>query len=131
MGRLGYASNTQSLIQDWTPDRWWAQAATGFNLPTDRLVEVRFTFRAECDSDTTSCYARVRDSHQGDKILTDENDECLIPRIYYQRQTISWILELEAGWHNIIVDIKPNTNGPAFWWRGLRQVDVWDRGVIR
>lgn len=131
MGLLGVASNDSSLVQDWTPGRWWGQAAAAFTLPTDRLVEVRFVFRAECDTGTTSCYARVRDAAQGDRILTDGMDECLVPLRYQQRQTVSWVLSLEAGWHNILVDIRPNTNGPAFWWRGLRQVEVWDRGVAR
>lgn len=132
LGLLGVSSNTSELEQDWTPNLWWGQAAVAFSLPTDRQVEVRFTFRANSSTgESTSCYARVRDAVNGDSILTDGWDELIMPPRYYQRQSVFWDLTLKAGQHNIVVDISPNVGGPAFWWRGLRQVEVRDRGVVR
>ncbi|MCX8648459.1 hypothetical protein J3U01_08605 [Bifidobacterium sp. B4107] len=129
MGRLGYGRNTSTVVQDWT-SKWWSQApVTTLMMPTDRLVTVRFTFRASVDGEQVgSFYAMpVVDGVE----MGDGNDECQVSYVW-ARQHVEWSLVLSGGAsHTVDVKAKPNLGRPRFTWRGLRTVEVVDEGVVR
>ncbi|KFI40362.1 hypothetical protein BACT_1064 [Bifidobacterium actinocoloniiforme DSM 22766] len=129
MGRIGYGSNTSSVLQDWST-KWWSQApAETMMLATDRLVTVKFTWRASVDGEQVgSFYAMpvVDDQDMGDGL-----DECLVAHVW-ARQSVEWRMVLEGGRpHRVDVMAKPNLGRPRFTWRGLRTVEVIDEGVAR
>ena len=131
MGRIGYGSNTGTNLQNWSEkEKWWSQAPTVTRMmPTDRLVTVRFTFRASVDGEQVgSFYAMpvVDDQDMGDGL-----DECLVSHVW-ARQHVEWSLVLKGGRpHTVDVLARPNLGRPRFTWRGLRTVEVIDEGVAK
>ena len=129
MGRIGYGSNTTTIDQDWST-RWWSQApAVTRMMPTDRLVTVRFTFRASVGGEQVGSFYTmpvVDDQDMGDGL-----DECQVSYVW-ARQHVEWSLVLSGGAsHTVDVKAKPNLNRPRFTWQGLRTVEVVDEGVVR
>lgn len=129
MGRIGYGSNTSTVDQDWST-RWWSQApAVTRMMPTDRLVTVRFTFRAAVPGDQVGSFYTmpvVDDQDMGDGL-----DECQVSYVW-ARQHVEWRLVLKGGRpHTVDVKAKPNLGRPRFTWRGLRTVEVIDEGVAK
>lgn len=137
LGRLGYAQNTQTVQQAFD-DKWYVQCATKVYLPTSRLVEVVWTGRTNT-TDSSSGGADTRSSYslkvQVDGVdRTDGLDEIMVSYVF-ARNRVSYVMELPAGEHEVTVLARCNTNAAGgarpFWWRGLRDVTVWDRGVSR
>lgn len=129
MGRIGYGSNTSTVDQDWSTE-WWSQAPTVTRMmPTDRLVTVRFTFRASVGGEKVgSFYAMpvVDDQDMGDGL-----DECQVSYVW-ARQHVEWSLVLKGGRpHTVDVLARPNLGRPRFTWQGLRTVEVIDEGVAQ
>lgn len=129
MGRIGYGSNTTTIDQDWST-RWWSQApAVTRMMPTDRLVTVRFTFRASVGGEQVGSFYTmpvVDDQDMGDGL-----DECQVSYVW-ARQHVEWSLVLKGGRpHTVDVKAKPNLGRPRFTWRGLRTVEVIDEGVAQ
>ena len=129
MGRIGYGSNTTTIDQDWST-RWWSQApAVTRMMPTDRLVTVRFTFRASVGGEQGGSFYTmpvVADQDMGDGL-----DECQVSYVW-ARQHVEWSLVLKGGRpHKVDVKAKPNLGRPRFTWRGLRTVEVIDEGVAQ
>lgn len=130
LGRLGYAQNTMVGEQAYDT-KWWVQCACSVTVPTDRLVEVVWTSRANSLSDTgwASYYFKL----QVDGVdVTDGMDEVFVnPRIA-ERKRLSFVLDLERGTHTVTAYAKCNTAGAQhFRWFGLRDITVWDRGVAQ
>lgn len=129
MGRIGYGRNTTTVVQDWT-SRWWSQApAVTLMMPTDRLVTVRFTWRASVDGEKVGSFyvMPVVDGQE----MGDGLDECQVSYVW-ARQHVEWSMVLRGGAaHTVDVRAKPNLGRPRFTWRGLRTVEVVDEGVAR
>lgn len=128
LGRLGYAQNTSTLEQAFTT-QWYVQCTTKITLPTDRLIEVVWTGRANNNtySGIASYYLKV----QIDGVdKTDGLDEIEVPWVW-ERARASFVFELPKGTHTITILAKCNTNQKRFWWRGVRNLTVWDRGVAK
>lgn len=124
LGRVCHGQNTGVDKQDWTGEWTLQVAASTLSLPTRRLVEARFTFRASAGS-ASSMYARlVVDGG----VASDGADEIAVGP-YYNRQTVSWIVELPAGAHSVGVQAKANVGAAQCTWQGLRTIDVIDLGV--
>ncbi|WP_416516967.1 hypothetical protein [Bifidobacterium asteroides] len=129
MGRIGYGSNTSTVDQDWSTD-WWPQAPTVTRMmPTDRLVTVRFTFRASVGGEKVGSFYTmpvVDDQDMGDGL-----DECQVSYVW-ARQHVEWRLVLKGGIsHTVDVLARPNLGRPRFRWEGLRTVEVIDEGVAQ
>ncbi len=129
MGRIGYGSNTTTVDQDWST-RWWSQApAVTRMMPTDRLVTVRFTFRASVGGEKVGSFYAM--PVVDDQDMGDGQDECQVSYVW-ARQHVEWSLVLKGGIsHTVDVKAKPNLGRPRFTWRGLRTVEVIDEGVAQ
>ena len=129
MGRIGYGSNTSTVDQDWST-RWWPQAPTVTRMmPTDRLVTVRFTFRASVSGEQVGSFYTmpVVDGVN----MGDGADECQVSYVW-ARQHVEWRLVLKGGIsHTVDVLARPNLGRPRFRWEGLRTVEVIDEGVAK
>ncbi|OXN01662.1 hypothetical protein [Bifidobacterium vansinderenii] len=126
MGRLGYAENTLTIEQN-HDDTWYVQcsASTSY-MAQDRLVDVVWTGRASADGDAIGSYYLKVQIDGVDK--TDGLDEVLVNRIW-SRSRVTWTLKLPAGSHTVTILAKCNTNEAKWWWRGVRNVTVWDRAM--
>ncbi|KAA8828322.1 hypothetical protein [Bifidobacterium tissieri] len=127
LGRLGYAENNQTLEQAFD-DTWYVQCtATTGNLPTERLVDVVWTARASSSdaSRIASYYVKIQDNGVD---VTDGGDE--VPVFWvHARSRLTFPLRLSEGVHRVTVLARCNTNEAHYWWRGVRNVEVIDRGV--
>lgn len=124
IGRIAHGDNTGTDAQDWS-GAWTLQvAASTKNLPTKRLAEFRYTFRASAGGDSSMYVRLVIDG----AVASDGADEVAVGR-YYNRQTVTWVVELPAGVHSVGVQASGNTGAPQATWQGLRSLDVIDLGV--
>jgi hypothetical protein len=125
MGRIGYAHNDSTISQAYDT-KWYVQASASVTIPTDRSVDVRWTGRASRNGATDSSYF-IKVVVDG-RDMSDGNDEINIPD-NWERKQFSYSLQLSAGTHVVQIQAKCNTNKPGFTWRGIRMVEVFDRGV--
>lgn len=122
LGRIGYGSNNDTVPQD-MKDRWYLQNFCDVTVPTDRLVDVRWTGRAS--NDDSSYYLKcVVDGVD----ISDGLDEMTVFDTWERKQFVYTPI-LTAGTHRVAMYAKPNLGKKQFTWRGIRTVEVFDRGV--
>lgn len=130
MGLLGSYSDSYTGDQNWDTT-WYQQSSIKVTVPTRRLVEVVYDYRAyikdRSDVDAVSSwYVKLRVDGVD---VTDGNDERPV-FYYYCRDRITFLTELSEGTHTISIYGKANTSGgKQFSWGGVRNTYVFDRGL--
>lgn len=125
LGCLGSFSGTYSGSHAMN-GKWTLTSTCTITVPTKRLVEVAHKARWNCPSkDLTSCYIKLNIDGVD---ITDGNDERPIFK-YWVMDLWSKNVEVEAGTHTVNIYTKGSTSSTQFWWRGVSNLDVWDRGV--
>ena len=128
LGRIGYAANTTTTEQAYDSN-WYTQVAATVRVPTDRLVDVRWTARASGSGGSTESSYYIQLLIDG-TVVSDGQDEISVPA-NYERKQFSFTPNLTPGEHTIAIQAKCNTGKPRFTWRGIRTVEVFDRGVAQ
>ncbi|MFT8330311.1 hypothetical protein [Bifidobacterium psychraerophilum] len=128
LGRIGYAENTTTTEQAYNTN-WYTQVAATVLVPTDRLVDVRWTARASGSGGSTESSYYIQLLIDG-AVVSDGQDEISVPA-NYERKQFSYSPNLTPGEHTIVIQAKCNTGRPKFTWRGIRTIEVFDRGVAQ
>lgn len=128
LGRIGFAENTTTTEQAYDTS-WYTQVAATVGVPTDRLVDVRWTARANGSGGSTESSYYIQLLIDG-TVVSDGQDEISVPE-NYERKQFSFTSILTPGEHTIAIQAKCNTGKPKFTWRGIRTIEVFDRGVVQ
>ena len=127
LGSLGYAESRTTGGPDWQSKEQPQLSLTTRYVPTDRRVDVVWTYRASTSSGVGSFIANLYVDGQR---VSDGLDECPVFEPW-ARQQLRWsgvALSGQAA-HTVSVAIKPATVRPRWQWQGFRSLEVVDRSV--
>lgn len=135
LGRLGYVQSLVSGSMDWSRGTdgsglWQRQLSlTTSYLPTDRLADVVWTWRASTTASGVGSYRC--DLYVDDVRVSDGLDECAVFQPW-SKQAVRWRIVLAGGKaHQVRIDAKPAIDRARWQWQGLRSLEIMDAGVAR
>lgn len=127
LGSLGYVESRTTGGPDWSSTEQGQLSLTTRYVPTDRRVDVVWTYRASTSSGVGSFVANLY--VDGQKV-SDGRDECVVFEPW-ARQRLRWDGVTLSGQrtHTVKVTIKPATARPRWQWQGFRSLEVVDGSV--
>lgn len=127
LGSLGYVESRTTGGPDWSSTEQGQLSLTTRYVPTDRRVDVVWTYRASTSSGVGSFVANLYVDGQN---VSDGRDECVVFEPW-ARQRLRWDGVTLSGQrtHTVKVTIKPATARPKWQWQGFRSLEVVDGSV--
>lgn len=127
LGSLGYVESRTTGGPDWSSTEQHQLSLTTRYVPTDRRVDVVWTYRASTSSGVGSFIANLYVDGQR---VSDGLDECPVFEPW-ARQQLRWsgVTLSGQGTHTLRVSIKPATVRPRWQWQGFRSLEVVDGSV--
>lgn len=129
LGQIGYAQRTDSGGPDWVSAEQHQLSLQTSWLPTDRLVDVKWTYRASTTQ--AGVGSHVVRLYVDDQLVSDALDECPVFDPWV-RSSCSWRIALSGGrQHKVSVTAKPAVVRTRWMWQGFRSLTVSDVGVTQ